>query len=400
MAHIHLAWELGGGLGHAGRLKTLAQALLERGHHVSLSLRDLGHTQRVLETMPVPKFQAPVWLHRTAGMPANQASLAEILIHSGYLDASGLDGLCGGWRSLLSNVKPDLLVADYAPTAILAARCLGLPSASVGIGFYSPPPGRALPNLRPWEQIGAARLAAAEEHVLKVANAVLMHHRAPAVTHACDLLLGDSALLCTWPELDHYGRPASSAVWYGPNFLSHTGTPPHWPEGSGPKVFAYLKQEHGQHAAVLQALAALGCRVACYMPEVASGMAPPVAAVDIAYARAPVSLQQAMAEADLCVCHGGEATLVQALLAGVPLLMLPMQLEQFLICQRVDGGGAGINAARLAAPVDWPALLRQLFGDGSFRAAAAAFAARYAGFSQHAMAGRIAVEFERQLAGR
>jgi hypothetical protein len=399
MAHIHLAWELGGGLGHAGRLRTLAQALLERGHQVSLSLRDLGHSQRLLDALAVPKFQAPVWLHRTAGMPANQASLAEILIHSGYLDASGLDGLCLGWRALLSTLKPDLLVADYAPTAILAARSLGVPSASVGIGFYSPPAGRPLPNLRPWEQIGHGRLAAAEEHVLRMANSVLAHHHARGFSLACDLLLGDAALLCTWPELDHYGRPPSSATWYGPNFLPRTGTPPYWPQGTGPKVFAYLKREHGQHAALLQALVDAGCRVACYLPEVASGMAPPVMAPNIAYARGPVSLAQAMAEADLCVCHGGEATLVQALLAGVPLLMLPMQLEQFLICQRVDGGGAGINAARLPGPVDWHAVVQRVLGQGSYRAAAAAFGARYAGFSQHDMAVRIAEQFERQLAG-
>ncbi|HEY1147234.1 MAG TPA: nucleotide disphospho-sugar-binding domain-containing protein [Pseudoduganella sp.] len=290
------------------------------------------------------------------------------------------------------------MVGVYAPTGLLAARSLALPSASVGIGFYCPPPGRALPNLRPWEKIGAARLEAAEEHVLRTANAVLDHHRAPLLAHACDILLGDSALLCTWPELDHYGRPAASADWYGPNFLAHTGTLPHWPPGSGPKVFAYLKREHAQHAGVLRALADLGCRVLCYLPEVASGMAPPVESANIVYARAPVSLDQAMAEADLCVCHGGEATLVQALLAGVPLLMLPMQLEQFLICQCVDAGGAGINTARLRGPLDWRELVRLVLGDGRFRAAAQAFAARYAGFSQHAMTVRIAEQFERQLA--
>jgi len=400
MAHIHLAWELGGGLGHAGRQKILTQTLLERGHRVSLSLRDLGHTQRLLESLPVPRFQAPLWLHRTAGMPENQASLAEILIPSGYLDAPGLDGLVCGWRSMLSSLKPDLVVGDYAPSALLAARSMGLPSASIGIGFYSPPAGRALPNLRPWERIGAERLAAAEDHVLRTANAVLARYRAPGHAHAGDLLLGDVQLLCTWPELDHYGRPASSVTWYGPNFLARTGTAPHWPAGSGPKVFAYLKREHAQHAALLQALVDAGCRVACYLPEVASGMAPPVAGPNIAYARGPVSLEQAMSEADLCVCHGGEATIVQALLVGVPVLLLPMQLEQFLICQRVDAGGAGVNVARLPEPLDWAAVVQQVLTQPRYRAAASAFAVRYSGFTQQGMAVRIAEQFERQLSGR
>ena len=92
--------------------------------------------------------------------------------------------------------------------------------------------------------------------------------------------------------------------------------------------------------------------------------------------------------------------MVQALLAGVPVLMLPMQLEQFLLCQRVDEGGAGINAARLPSPPDWQALVARMLGDGSYRHAARAFAARHAGFDQGAMAMRIAERLERLLAGR
>jgi UDP:flavonoid glycosyltransferase YjiC (YdhE family) len=65
----------------------------------------------------------------------------------------------------------------------------------------------------------------------------------------------------------------------------------------------------------------------------------------VLYADAPVSLPQALAEGDLCVCHAGEATLAQSLLAGVPLLMLPSHTEQFLNARRVAMSGAGYNAA-------------------------------------------------------
>jgi len=130
MAHIHLAWELGGGLGHAGRLKTLAQALQERGHRVSLSLRDLGHTQRLLEPLQAAKFQAPVWLHRTGGMPPNQASLAEILIPAGYVDAGSLAGLAEGWRAMFGagvcGALPRFLAAGNGRAhcrAVLPASC-------------------------------------------------------------------------------------------------------------------------------------------------------------------------------------------------------------------------------------------------------------------------------------
>ena len=399
MAHIHLSWELGGGLGHAGRLKTLAQALLARGHRVSLSLRDLVHTRRVLADLDCPKFQAPTWLHQAVGLPPVQGNLAEILLTCGYLDAQAVLGLMDGWRALFEQLRPDLLVADYAPTALLAARSLGLRSASVGIGFYLPPQGQDLPALRDWERIPAARLLGAEAHVLRVANAALVHHGAPPLQRACDLLLGDVPLLCTWPELDHYGRSEpTGGRWYGPSFLPEAGEAPRWPEGAGPQVFAYLKTDHPDHAALLKALADEGCRTLCYLPEVAAGKPAPLLHPSIRYAAGPVSLNEAFADpCALCVCHGGEATLAQALLAGVPVLLLPMQTEQFLMSRRVGQTGAGINAAELRRPVDWRALLRRLLAEPRFREAAQAFAQAHAGFTQQELVEQLAEVFEANL---
>lgn len=401
MAHIHLSWEMGGGLGHAGRLKPLAQALLARGHRVSMSLRDLVHTHRLLADLDVPKLQAPVWLHRAVGLPPTQANLAEILLSCGYLEANAIEGLVQGWRDQFGLLRPDLLVADYAPTALLAARTMGLPSVTLGIGFYMPPQDQALPPLRDWESLPPERMAAAEARVLGTANAVLALHGAPPLARACDLWLGDVPLLCTWPELDHYGRAElpAGARWYGPNFLPQTGEAPRWPAGDGPKVFAYLKTEHPDHGALLQALADAGCRTLCYLPEVAAGKAPPLLSPRIHYAAGPVSLSEAFSDdCALCICHAGEATLVQALLAGVPVLLLPMQTEQFLMARRVAQTGAGINAALLRRPVDWPALLRRMIIDEpGFAAAAAAFAQRYADFSQAQQIEELVAAFEQQL---
>jgi UDP:flavonoid glycosyltransferase YjiC (YdhE family) len=398
MAHIHLAWEVGGGLGHAGRLKTLARVLLARGHRVSLSLRDLGQAHRVLADLPVPRFQAPVWLHRTEGMPPNQASLAEILLAAGYLEVPALAGLTAGWRHLFDALEPNLVVADYAPTALLAARTLRLPTSSVGIGFYSPPPDRALPCLRDWEDVAQQRLARAEAHLLNVANAVLETHGAPELLHAARLLLGDAPLLCTWPELDHYGRAAADAEWLGPVGMPLGASAPAWPPGTGPRVFAYLKHDYPAHAAVLAALADEGCRVLCYLPEVAAGRPAPVSSPRIAYSSQPVALEAALHGAALCVCHAGEGTMVQALLCGVPVLMLPMHLEQFLIARRVESWGGGINGARVKPGGDWRALVRQLLDDERWRGAAAAFAHRRGDRTALERAERVVDAFDAQLA--
>ncbi|QBE66188.1 glycosyltransferase [Pseudoduganella lutea] len=398
MAHIHLVWELGGGLGHAGRLKMLARVLLARGHRVSFALRDLGCTQRVLADLPVPRFQAPVWLQPAEGLPSNHASLAETLLAVGYLDVPGLAGLVAGWRALFEEIAPDLVVADHAPTALLAARTLHVPTSSVGIGFSSPPADRPLPCLRDWDGVAPQRLARAEAHVLNVANAVLEMHGAPELLHAARLLLGDAPLLCTWPEFDHYGRAPAEAEWLGPVGLPLGTAAPAWPPGDGPRVFAHLRHEHGHHAAVLQALVDEGCRVLCYLPEVAAGRAAPLSSPRIVYSAQPVALEAALHGTVLCICHAGEGTVVQSLLCGVPVLMLPMQLEQFLMARRVESWGGGINGARCEAAGDWRAPVRQMLDDRQFRAAAAAFAHRRGDRTTLERAERVVDAFERQIA--
>ena len=382
MANFLVAWELGGGLGHAGRLKPLAAGLQARGHGVTMWLRDLVQTERLLADLPVPRLQAPVWLHRTVGVPEPQVSLAEILLGCGYLQADMLQPLVQGWLAALRLSRADAMLVDYAPSALVAARVAGVPAASVGMGFWLPPAVVPIPAFRDWQPIASGRVARAEQQVLASINGVLRQHGAAPLPALWQLFGGDLPLLCSWPEIDHYGRtPGEAGEWLGPNFLPDGGQPPQWPAGDGPRVFAYLKAGHPDHAACLQALVAAGCRVLCYLPEVSTGLTLPVVSPHIHYASGPVDLSQAFAQADLVVCHAGQATVVQALLAGVPLLLLPMQAEQFLMARQVERTGAAINAAMRPRPADFGAMLKQLLLQPACRAAAAAFAQQHAGFS-------------------
>ena len=138
MARFLMAWELGSGLGHAGRMAPLAEALIARGHQVDVVMKDVVHTRPMFQGIDVRIFQAPMWLHRTVGLPQPQVSLAEIVLAAGYLTAESLGALVSSWRALMSATQADAVIADYAPTALIAAHIQGLPTASLGIGFYVP----------------------------------------------------------------------------------------------------------------------------------------------------------------------------------------------------------------------------------------------------------------------
>ena len=398
MAHFTFCWELGGGLGHAGRIRSLALPLIARGHRVSLVLRDLVLTRKLLAELGLPAFQAPVWLHRTSGLPPEPASLAEILLGCGYLDADALAGLVDGWRALFGALRPDLVIADYAPSALLAARSMGLRGAAVGPGFSMPPADAPLPQLALHGEVAPARLAAGEQRLLVSANAVLAAHGAAPIAQGADLLLGEHPMLCTWPELDHYGR-GGPGPWLGPNLPQDGGIAPDWPEGGGARAFAYLPLGAEQDGDCLAALLRQGCRVLCYAPSVAAGKAPPLSAPALRYARAPVALEQAFAGCQLFVGQAGEASVTRALLAGVPALLMPHSAESFMLARRVRQLGAGINLAEMSSPRDWDGMARELLDDARYRTAARAFSARYAHYRPDEQARMLAARFEALAAG-
>jgi UDP:flavonoid glycosyltransferase YjiC (YdhE family) len=387
-----LCWELGAGLGHVGRLVPIAKALEARGHRCVLMVRDLVQSGALLRELGLPALQGPVWLHQVTGLPDPLVSLSEILLGQGYLLAATLSGLMGGWTSALETTGADAVIGDYAPTAVLAARVLGLPSITVGLGFYMPPDVHPMPSFLADAAVPPERLRRADERVLATVNAVLGAAGRAPLARVSTLFCGDAPLLCTWPELDHYGRDAlpPGQRWLGPSFMTRGGEPPAWQDGEGPRVFAYLKAVHPASTDALRALVETGCRTLCYMPEVAAGREPPVSSALIRYAKAPVDVAAAMRGARLMVTHAGEGTLVQGLISGVPVLMLPMHLEQALMAALVARSGAGINANGMKGPGPLTTAVRRLLHEPAFVAHARAFAERHATFDQQAQIEAIA----------
>ena len=138
MPRVAFAWELGGEFGHAMSCAGLARSLHARGHRIAFMFRELRQLAYIPETSAYDLFQAPVFPREGGGrLPS---SLAEILLGCGYADRAWLAGALAEWMRLLRDWKPDLLVCDYAPTALLAARALGIKRVSLGIPFAVPPP--------------------------------------------------------------------------------------------------------------------------------------------------------------------------------------------------------------------------------------------------------------------
>jgi len=91
-----------------------------------------------------------------------------------------------------------------------------------------------------------------------------------------------------------------------------------------------------------------------------------------------MSVSKLLPQAHALVCHGSHQMTAQALLAGKPVLLLPTQLEQFLIMRRLVRFGAGLGIAPEVPNADYASALTALAENAEYASKAREFAERYA----------------------
>ncbi|MGZ5596116.1 MAG: glycosyltransferase [Usitatibacter sp.] len=368
MARVLCAWEFGGGLGHIRRLLPIALELRAMGHEVSIALRDSAFLEAArgqgFETFVAPLLRAP------PAMNPSPISLSDVLLNLGFDDRRGLAGALRAWRCLMELLGAEVLVADYAPTASIAARAAGIRRVTVGSGFSLPVMQDPLPALRPWTAPDPAVLRALDDRLVASVRSALSMPPSQEPERARDLFSADAHVLCTFAEIDPFG--AREGVEYvGPLEDASPAIDVDWSRGSGDRVLAYLKPEGARFDAVLAGLAALDAEVIVAVPGLAPERARSASGARMRVFDVPVNVDALLADASLCVTHAGPGMVARALACGVPMALLPLQLEQFLVARRVAEGGSGVVSSPEEAAPDFREWFASLLANRSLRDAAA-----------------------------
>jgi len=149
-----LAWEFGDP-GRGREQCALARGLRDRGHSVLLAFADLStlaaEPLEGIEWVQAPRLVLP------ASPSAAPVDAADLLLALGFGDPPALAGVLTGWTALARLWRPDALVADHAPAAMLAARLASVPCVLVGKdALAAPSPGDVAREAR---LMGAVRQA-------------------------------------------------------------------------------------------------------------------------------------------------------------------------------------------------------------------------------------------------
>jgi hypothetical protein len=450
VATILYAWELGGGLGHLLRSLPLARKLAGRGHRVIAALRELRRAGVMVDrhsaTEPprsggllsgAPEVQvlpAPYLAWRIADPIEPVRTYADLLHNVGFAHVEDLRILTRAWQTIFALARPDVVLCDHSPTALLAASLDGIPTATIGTGFCCPPcDGESLPDLRPWLTKqgsgvggqGSGTLAPSlatggpprsggllsevggrtEDCVLANINAI----RAEAGKTPWERLAGlyssaAETFLTTFAELDHFaaerggesgsvtpGREDASSRRSVRNILgtylgmweSDQGVRFTWPSGRGPRVFFYTHRFPARDW-LLDELRRRGLPTVAYSHDLPRELADKLAGPTMFASPSPLNISQAAAECDIAILNSGHNSSAQFLLSGKALLLLPIALEQGLLMRRLTSQGLAVSA-----PPDRPpaiaAALDELLTRTCYRDAARAFAAKYVSYDPEAV---------------
>ncbi|CAM3264477.1 hypothetical protein SPAN111604_13730 [Sphingomonas antarctica] len=355
MANVLIGWELGGGRGHLVSMKLIAEALIERGHRVTIAAQRTD----VPLTMPpgVAMFQAPIWpgLLSTVGAGDGRVStIVDVLARLGLGRRGVLAGMISAWEALIALSRADLVIADYAPALLVAARGR-LPSVSVGPGFQVAPS-----DTDPIARLGGGSPGHNEGNLLDTVDAELRAAGRKPLPHLAALFATDAPLIGSFPELDPYHRNDQTGRFIAPGL---DGVP-QLGAGQGDEVFVYANNPIQANKPFWQAVVATRLPIRAHIPGIDTSLRVAIAAMGVTVEPRPVPIDRIVARSRLCINHGAHGIICAMMLGGVPQLMLPLDLEKGLHSAAVAHAGLGV-----LPPIDentvanLPAILRAAYHD-------------------------------------
>ena len=288
------------------------------------------------------------------------------------------------------DLEPDLVVTSgFALGAMIAAESRGVPFDLLMPNVYVLPADGMPPfgaGLRP----ARGPLGRARDRAVRAAGARLIDRYALRELNDLRGARGLDAIPTLWAQMQRARRQLvlTSAAFDFPGTLPDNARyvgpildDPAWadaaawrpPAGDGPLVLVAMSSTFQDHVDCLQritdALGGLPVRgLVTTGPAVEPGSirAPENVAVVAAAAH-----REVLPHADLVVTHGGHGTVIKALAAGLPLVILHHGRDQADNAVRVTSRGAGVAVPRGASSTRIARAVAEVLDDPRYRAAAA-----------------------------
>ena len=374
MAHVLLGWEFGGNQGHATALVTLAGALRRRGHRVSFALQrvDAIAADKLEGTAVWPAPVTPrLLVNASRPRSGHPQSMGDIMARLGFDDIDIVEALLRAWGRLLDVIRPDIVVSDYGPFLLNAARGR-VPTIGAGTAFSTPPSAmERFPSLTGEVPVFD------ETRVLEAVNAALRSNGLPAIERLPQIFEASREMGGSFAELDPY------AEWRRDPLVMPMlrGGMPELASG-GDEVFVYTPDQVTIDAALWEGLARSRLPVRVHVPNADAALQQAIAAKGLMVEPAPLPFATIAGQSRLLVSHGGHGFVCSALLAGLPQVICHFDLEKLIHARAITKLGlGGMVPMRQIEPDAFAASLVEVYRNEELaaraRAVAPGFRSRY-----------------------
>ena len=281
---ILLGWELGGGQAHVHRLAAIARLVESYNAEPIFALKsyEIKGIYFPWKIIPSPPL---AFLGR-----AKSYTFTDILETFGFGKIESLKSQLQAWHSILKDLDPKLIIADYAPSLVLAA--LGkIQTIVIGGGFTVPPSIDDFPILEfPAPPESFQRREQVKSTINKITRSNISIGEA---------LNGDYSFIFSIPELDPYQYLRAKEKYVG---IHIAPLPPALYCSDGP-VWTYLADDYSNRQALLNSF------------QLQESFRP---------------LKESLAGKSLAIHHGSLTTSIACILAGIPQFLIPRHSEERL----------------------------------------------------------------------
>lgn len=332
MAHILIGWELGGNRGHATKILAVARALQTSGHDVSFALQRVDALQAdQIDGCPV--WQAPLTPRLLVNAQRPRATIThshgDSLARLGFDDSAIVAAIIRCWHRLFAAVKPDVVCAEFAPFLLLAARG-SIPTVAIGTGFTLPPPAMpTFPSLTGFP-------AQPDEQALDCVNCALAETGGQPLATLPEVYSADRSVVGTFAELDPYRYHVKRELVSPCVPLSIPKT-----SGRGREIFLYAGPRLPSDAALWDGLEDSRLPVRAFIPDSPPDYRAALRKRGFAVEDDPVPFAQIVERSRLLLSTGSHGFVCAGMLAGIPQVLCPLDLEKALIAASVGQLGVG-----------------------------------------------------------
>jgi len=241
MRTILFIWELGSGLGHLLPFQQVCHYLDSDEYKIYIASRNIPLAKEVFEKPNINFIEAP-FENINTNQPLNATCYTDLLISDGFNNNQILMERVIKWNEIYSLVKPDIIIFDHSPSALLSALSFSFKKIIIGSGFLCPPSGNPFgdffehfPNLNQNPDITFR-----QNYILNNCNDVLQKISQPPIKYISDLYSqANETFITSFKEFDHFPSREEG------NFIGvrhcDSGIIPSWPDTTGMRVFIYLK---------------------------------------------------------------------------------------------------------------------------------------------------------------